>query len=185
MKKKLTLGTLCLFHLLFFILLVSTSSFAAAGRGTVDVTEYLVSGDLTTNGTQYSTEVVATSADTVYTIASGTFKPMEQGAPIYVYAFFEPTLKCSTSASGDVTWAAMAKDTDATTWVTLATVTLADIGTTYTDSELKGYMDMTSSTDLDAIPFQWKVVFECDEDGEGKGKLKNTSHIQAVFRGYW
>ena len=141
-----------------------------------------VSGTLTADGVQYSTVVTTATADTVKTLFSRTVQPTEKGTLLWPEFYFEPEFAASSSVTADITWTVYAKDLDATNWVTLATTTLTNPGTSWTASVKQGRI--TTSDDLDTVPFQWKIEFSCNEANEGKGRLKSTTYVRAVFRGY-
>ena len=57
----------------------------------------------------------------------------------------------------------------------------ANIGTTYVEKNYKGYVNLFSGS-FDEVPFDVRVVFQCNEGAEGKGKISSNSFIRALFK---
>lgn len=159
-----------------------------------DITIYLVGGDLTTNGIQYSDEKTTTDADTDYTIFEYTFEPDEFGGKfVWVYFNLTATLKAG-SATADVKMKMQARNKGGTWQDLFSQVTYTDINTAYLDKTYEGYLientDYITPGDADLwtyfneVPFDLRVQIQSNETtpGVGYGKMKNTSLIRVITR---
>ncbi len=149
-----------------------------------DVTFQLVNADLTSNGVQYDTvhSTATAGVDSIIIVKSidfnfgdtATFKPM-----IDCYFDFIVEFKADGSATADVSWKAQARDKNGT-WADLFSyVTYADIGTSYVAKEYKGYSKLPST--FDQVPCDVRILFRCDEDDEGRARLKSGSYVRVIF----
>ena len=156
-----------------------------------DFSIYPVEAALTTDGIQYSTEVETTTADTDVVVLSGSFDPgfsrLTKWASgmkltlLWVYFEFHIMLKAESSDTADVKFKAQARNKDGT-WVDLfAWVTDDDIGTTDVEKIYKGYADIQDN--FNEVPFDWRILFQCDTLNEGRARVKNTTYYRAVFQG--
>lgn len=156
-----------------------------------DYTIYPVQADLTTDGVQYSTEVTTTTADTNVAAFSytfdlgldqlGSFQSRTTRTLLSCYFDIRIMLGAVSTATADVTMVAQARNKDGT-WVNLFdAIEYEDIGTTYLEKTYKGYADL--QTNFQEVPFDFQILFQCDETDEGKAKLKNTSYFRAIFKG--
>lgn len=59
----------------------------------------------------------------------------------------------------------------------------ANIGTTYTQKNYRGYVNLFSAY-FDAVPFEIRVTFECNEGAEGKAKVSSNTFIRALYKEY-
>ena len=110
-------------------------------KGPVDVTIYPVSGDLTEDGVQYSTEVSTGSSNTDVTVLSSSFEPGNSGTIKWGYINATVAFKANTSATAAIKWKIQAKDQDESTWQDLCDyVTYSSIGTDYVDKTISGYI---------------------------------------------
>ena len=155
-----------------------------------DFSQYLVQNALTTDGVQYSTEIETTTAATDFEVFSYIFnlgfpdaaRGMSNVSMGLLYAYFEIhcMFKCDSDAGADITWKSQARN-DGGTWVDLfAATTYASIGTSYLEKTFKGYADL--QTNFNEVPFDFRIIFQCDTANEGRAKLKNTSYFRAVFK---
>lgn len=156
-----------------------------------DFSIYPVQNDLTADGVQYSTVVPTTTVDTDVTLISGSFDLGFDALDkftndlildlLWAYFEFHVEFKANSSGTADITWKVQARNKDGDTWVDLfSAVTYADIGTSYVEKTYKGYADL--QTNFEQVPFDWKIIYQCDEANEGRGRLKSTTYYRAVFK---
>jgi len=146
----------------------------------IDYTHYLVSGALTSDGVQYSAEVTTAAANTDVDVLSLTVEPDVSGRILWIKFNLDAEFKAVTSATADLIWKWQARDKDGT-WVDLhAAVTETDIGTTYVARSRSGYFAI--ETNFSKVPFDVRLILQCNELNEGRAKVKNTSYVQARYR---
>ena len=154
-----------------------------------DFSVYMVQADLTTDGIQYSTEIETTTADTDVVVLEGSFDLGFDRLDKYtndiildiIWAYFEfhVMLKADSSGTAGIKFKAQARNKDGT-WVDLFDyVTYTDIGTVYLEKTYKGYADL--QTNFEQVPFDWRIVFQCNELNEGRAKVKNTTYFRTTF----
>lgn len=167
---------------------IAKAQYAAPYAG--DHTFWMVSGNLTSDGTQYSTEISTTTADVAVTAFQNT---IDIHIGDYGSAYFEKTIedcyfktlveiKADSSASAKVSWKVQAKDLNEDDWVDLSAWSdgSSAIGTTYVEKELTGWVDLSDS-DFGRLPFEYRILVKCDEAGEGRIKIKSGSYIRVVY----
>ena len=142
---------------------------------------------------QYSTVVTTTTAGVDATLLSkdidinfgtrpsGGVRVASRKFLIDVYFDLRCEFKSASTATADVEWKPQARNADGT-WTDLVTsyVDLADVNTTYTASNLKGYA--TTSDTLDEVPLDFRILIKCDELNEGMGRVKSGCYIRITFR---
>ncbi len=149
-----------------------------------DYTFNLVTGNLTSSGVQYSTVITTTTAALEATLFSKSLDiSFGTGSHKYIidlYLEIYTEIKAALTGTADVEWKPQARNANGT-WTDLASyVDLADVGTSYTASNLKGYV-ATSST-LDEMPLDFRILIKCDETNEGMGRIKSGSYIRVTFK---
>jgi len=145
-----------------------------------DVTVFLVGGDLTASGVQYSTEVDTTTVNTDVTILTKTIEPKVTGTIVWVYFELVASFRAVSTATADLIWKWQARNKDGT-WVDLhSAVTETDIGTTYAEKTRKGYFATVAN--FDAVPLDVQLILQCNEANEGRAKVSNESYVRVVFK---
>lgn len=146
----------------------------------IDFTQRLVSGDLTSDGEQWSTEKDTEAADTDVVVLEKTIEPKVKGTIIDVEFGLTAAFKAVSSATADLIWKWQARNKDGT-WVDLhSAVTEADIGTTYVERTRAGYF--TPESNFDEVPFDIRLILQCNELNEGRAKVKNSSYVRVSYR---
>ena len=146
----------------------------------IDFEDRLVSGDLTENGVQYSDEAITTDADTYIEAFTKTIDPLIEGELLWVELRLAAELKAISSAAADLKWKWQARNKDGT-WVDLhSEVTEADIGTTYQSRTRSGYF--TPGADFQRVPFEVRLLLQCNEANQGRARVRNDSYIRAAYR---
>ena len=145
-----------------------------------DFEDRLVSGALTEDGTQYSSEVTTGAADTDVTVLSKLINPVLEGRILLVEFGLTADFKAVSSGTADLIWKWQARNKDGT-WVDLhSAVTETDIGTTYVSRTRSGYF--TPEADFQNVPFEVRLVLQCNELDEGKARVRNSSYVRVIYR---
>lgn len=145
-----------------------------------DITLYLVGADLTTDGVQYGAEISTTTIDTDVVIYEKTIGYMHETDLIWVYFLLCCAFKAAANDTPDVKWKAQVRNKDKT-WIDLfAYQDYADIGTDYLDKKMEGYAKIQAG--FNEMPFDFRIVFQCDTLNKGRAKLKNNSLIRIVCK---
>lgn len=58
-------------------------------------------------------------------------------------------------------------------------VTKTDIGTTYVEESRSGRFKAIAN--FDSLPFEVRLVIQCDEADEGRAKIKNSSYVRVKY----
>ena len=136
-------------------------------------------GSLTADGVQWSAEVDTTTADTDVEVASITIKPPVLGGLIEVEFGLTAAFRAVSSATADVTYKWQARN-EGGTWADLhGAVTKADVGTTYVEETRSGRFELTAN--FGTLPFDVRLVIQCNEANEGRAKIKNSSYVLVKY----
>lgn len=146
----------------------------------IEHTEYpFAKGNLTSDGIQWSAEKDTTTPDTDVEVESVTIKPPSLGAIIEVEFGLTAAFKAVSSATADLTYKWQARNKGGT-WIDLhSAVTKTDIGTTYVEETRSGRFKPL--TNFDSLPFEVRLVIQCNEANEGRAKVKNSSYIRVKY----
>jgi len=83
------------------------------------------------------------------------------------------------SGTADVTYKWQARNQGGT-WVDLhSAVTKTDIGTSYVEETRSGRFQMVSN--FNALPFEVRLVIQCNEASEGRARVKNSSYVRVKY----
>jgi len=136
-------------------------------------------GDLTSDGLQWCSEIDTTTADTDVEVESVTINPPALGRVISVEFGLTAAVKAVSSATADLIYKWQARNKDGT-WVDLHTaVTKTDIGTAYVEETRSGRFKPV--TNFDSLPFEVRLIIQCNEANEGRAKIKNSSYIRVKY----
>ncbi len=155
----------------------------AAVLGIVEYEEHpFAKGLLTATGVQYCTEVGVATATTDLTVESVTIEPLAPG-DVTEYEFgLTAAFKATSSTTADIIYQWQGRNKDGT-WVNLHTAsTLSNLGTAYaatTEPTFSGRFKAT--TNLNRVPFDVQLTFQCNEANEGYAKTKNSSYARVVY----
>jgi len=145
-----------------------------------DFEDRLVSGVLTEDGIQYSAEVTTSTADADVTVLSKLINPVLEGEILLVEFGLTAEFKAVSSATADLIWKWQARNKDGT-WVDLhSAVTETDIGTTYTSRTRSGHF--TPEANFQNVPFEVRLILQCNELDEGKARVKSSSYVRVFYR---
>lgn len=137
-------------------------------------------GNLTATGVQYSTAVDTTTANVDVAIETVIVQPPNLGN-IVEFEFALTAAFCAVStATADLIYQWQARNKDGT-WVNLhVAVTKTNINTTYVEETYSGRFMPTAN--FNAVPFDVRLIIQCNEANEGRAKTKNSSYIKLVSR---
>jgi len=146
----------------------------------IEHTEYpFAKGDLTVDGIQWSSEVDTTTADTDVEVEGVTIKPPALGEMIEVEFGLTAAFRAVSSSTADLTYKWQARNKGGT-WVDLhSAVTKTDIGTTYVEETRSGRVKMVAN--FDSLPFEVRLIIQCNEANEGRAKIKNSSYVRVQY----
>ena len=150
------------------------------GLAVIEHIEYpFAKGDLTSDGIQWSAEKDTTTADVDVEVESVTIKPPALGEMIEVEFGLTAAFRAVSSATVDLTYKWEVRNKGGT-WVDLhSAVTKTDIGTTYVEETRSGRFKPVA--DFDSIPFEVRLIIQCNEANEGRAKVKNSSYVRVKY----
>ena len=150
------------------------------GLAVIEHTEYpLAKGDLTADGIQWSAEKDTTTADTDVEVESITINPPALGGMIEIEFGLTAAFRAVSSATADLTYKWQARNKGGT-WVDLhSAVTKTDIGTTYVEETRSGRFKPVAN--FDSLPFEVRLIIQCNEANEGRAKIKNSSYVRVKY----
>ena len=169
----------------------------------LEVCEYLVhafgKGNLTSDGAQYGTTVIATSTDSELatvidsaTVQPFAFTPSLRGSKYYgtigdileLELGLTAAFKTSTDAAAVCTYKWQAKEAtlSSTCWVDLMTWNTTAVGATYTDFTRSGYFSTT--TNLEKFPINIRLIMfnGTASSTQASAKTKNSSYVKVLYR---
>lgn len=183
-------------RILLFILVCFLSQFSYAdapigGKLGHDFTMQFVTGDLTATGTQYTDYDSTTTTNTDVTFLSKTFDlsfgdkgiwPTTLAVRTIFDVYFEITVEvqAKSTATADIIWKAQARNKDGTWTDLFAEVLVSNPNTSWTASTRKGYA--TPSGTFDEVPFDVRLIFQCNESNEGRARVKSGSYSRVMFK---
>ena len=136
-------------------------------------------GDLTSDGVQWSDEKDTTTAGVDVEVESVTIKPPALGAMIEVEFGLTAAFRAVSSATADLTYKWQARN-EGGTWVDLhSAVTKTDIGTAYVEETSSGRFKLVEN--FDSLPFEVRLLIQCNEADEGRAKVKNSSYVKVIY----
>ena len=146
----------------------------------IEHTEYpFAKGDLTSDGIQWSAEVDTTTADTDVEVESVIIKPPALGEMIEVEFGLTAAFRAVSSSTADLIYKWQARNKGGT-WVDLhSAVTKTDIGTTYVEETRSGRFKTVAN--FDSLPFEVRLIIQCNEANEGRAKVKNSSYVRVKY----
>ncbi|GAG15712.1 unnamed protein product, partial [marine sediment metagenome] len=136
-------------------------------------------GDLTSDGIQWSAEKDTTTVDVDVEVESVTIKPPALGEMIEVEFGLTAAFRAVSSATADLTYKWQVRNKGGT-WVDLhSAVTKTDIGTTYVEETRSGRFKTVAN--FDSLPFEVRLIIQCNEANEGRAKIKNSSCVRVKY----
>ena len=149
-------------------------------QAVIEHTEYpFAKGNLTGDGIQWSAEVDTTTSDTDVEVESVTIKPPALGDLLEIEFGLTAAFRAVSSATADLTYKWQARNKGGT-WVDLhSAVTKTDVGTTYVEETRSGRFKTV--TNFDALPFEVRLIIQCNEANEGRARVKNSSYVRVKY----
>jgi len=146
----------------------------------IEHTEYsFAKGDLTADGIQWSAEVDTTTTDTDVEVESVTIRPPALGEMIEVEFGLTAAFRAVSSSTADLIYKWQARNKGGT-WVDLHNaVTKTNIGTTYVEETRSGRFKTVAN--FNSLPFEVRLVIQCNEANEGRAKVKNSSYVRVKY----
>jgi hypothetical protein len=146
----------------------------------IEHTEYpFAKGNLTSDGIQWSAEVDTTTADTDVEVESVTIRPPALGEMIEVEFGLTAAFRAVSSSTADLIYKWQARNKGGT-WVDLhSAVTKTNIGTTYVEETRSGRFKTVAN--FDSLPFEVRLIIQCNEANEGRAKVKNSSYVRVKY----
>ena len=146
----------------------------------IEHTEYpFAKGNLTADGIQWSAEVDTTTADTDVEVECVTVKPPALGGLLEVEFGLTAAFRAVSSATADLIYKWQVRNKGGT-WVDLHNaVTKTDIGTTYVEETRSGRFQTVAN--FNALPFEVRLIVQCNEANEGRAKVKNSSYVRVKY----
>jgi hypothetical protein len=146
----------------------------------VEHTEYpFAKGNLTSDGIQWSAEKDTTTADVDVEVESVTIKPPALGELIEVEFGLTAAFRAVSSSTADLIYKWQARNKGGT-WVDLhSAVTKTDIGTIYVEETRSGRFKTVAN--FDSLPFEVRLIIQCNEANEGRAKIKNSSFVRVKY----
>ncbi len=152
------------------------------GLAVIEHIEYpFAKGDLTSDGIQWSAEKDTTTADVDVEVESVTIKPPALGEMIEVEFGLTAAFRAVSSATADLKYKWQARNKGGS-WVDLHTeVTKTNIGTTYVEETRSGCFKTVAN--FDSLPFEVRLIIQCNEANEGRAKVKNSTCVRVEYSG--
>ena len=146
----------------------------------VEHTEYpFAKGDLTSGGIQWSAEKDTTTADVDVEVESITINPPALGETIEVEFGLTAAFRAVSSATADLKYKWQARNKGGT-WVDLhSEVTKTDVGASYVEETRSGRFKTVAN--FDSLPFEVRLIIQCNEANEGRAKIKNSSYVRVKY----
>ncbi|MBC8477055.1 MAG: hypothetical protein H8D49_01795 [Dehalococcoidia bacterium] len=146
----------------------------------VEHTEYpFARGDLTSNGIQWSAEKDTATVDTDVVVESVTIKPPALGEVLEVEFGLTADFRAVSSSTADLIYKWQARNKGGT-WVDLhGAVTKSNIGTSYVEEVRSGRFKL--ETNFNSLPFEVRLVVQCNEANEGRARTKNSSYVRVKY----
>ena len=139
-----------------------------------------VSGDLTTDGVQYTPVATTGAADALGTPFQGTLDVGVRGVLLTLDYGLSMELR-GTTATADITYVWRARDSGAVAWKDLfATATATNPGTAFVGTTYSGYGSVQSG--MGSVPLEVCLAVSCNEGTAGVTKVKSSSYVRAVFK---
>ncbi len=146
----------------------------------IEHTEYpFAKGDLTSDGIQWSAEQDTSTTEVDVEVENVTINPPALGAMIEVELGLTAVFRAISSATADLTYKWQVRNKGGT-WTDLhSAVTKTDIGTTYIEETRSGRFQLVAN--FNSLPFEVRLIIQCNEANEGRAKIKNSSYVRVIY----
>ena len=140
-------------------------------------------GKLSLTGVQYSDEVGVSTATTDITVESVTVDDGGGGGSVKEFEFgLTAAFKATSSTTADIIYQWQARNSGGS-WVNLHdAATILNTGTAYIATAEPTFSGrFKATTNLNAMPIDCQLVFQCNEANEGYAKTKNSSYVNVIY----
>lgn len=145
-------------------------------------TTYVATPALTTDGVQWSDSKDTTTANTDITVFQVAISPPRAGTLKEVEFGLMAGFRAVASATADLIYQWQAKDNAVSTWVNMfAATTITNPGTTEQEKPWSGVFPPLYSANFDAVPFDIRLILQCNEANEGRGRVKGSSWVRFKY----
>ena len=137
-------------------------------------------GNLTSDGIQWCAERSTTTANVDVSVESiaPIITPLP-GLIIEVEFGLTAAFRAVSTATADIIYQWQARN-EGETWVNLhAAVTKTNIGTTYVEETYSGRF--ATAINFYRVPFEIRLIIQCNEANEGRAKIKNSSYVRVIY----
>lgn len=150
----------------------------------IELVENPVTGVLTADGVQWSTEVDTTTADVdVVGFGATVQNPFADDLDWNLLKLefgLRVAVRAVSSATADPIWKWQIRNKGGT-WVDLhAAVTETDVGAADVERSRTGYFN--PQTNIDKLPFDVQLLLQCNEANEGRIKVKSSTYFKYLAR---
>jgi len=136
-------------------------------------------GNLTADGIQWSAERDTAGAGVDVEVEAVVVKPPARGEIIEFEFGLTASFRAVTSATADLTYKWQGRNKGGT-WTDLHTpVVKTNIGMTYVEETRSGRFKPV--TDFNSLPFELRLVIQCNEENEGRARVKNASYVRVQY----
>ena len=145
-------------------------------------THRLVGGNLSSDGIQWSTEVVTSGANEDKEVLNSTLDNDQVGDIAHLVFGLSIAIKAG-SATADVKFKWQARNRGGT-WVDLHDyVTIENIGTVYVERAMSGYL-LAGVSNLDSYPIDIRLLIQSNETAPGiaTARVKNSSYVSVILQ---
>ncbi len=150
------------------------------GNTVMEHVEYpFAKSNLTSDGIQWCAEKDTTTANVDVEVECVTIKPPALGEMIEVEFGLTAAFRAVSSATADIIYKWQVRNKGGT-WVDLHTaVTKTNVGTTYVEETRSGRFKTVAN--FNALPFEARLILQCNEENEGRAKIKNSSYVRVKY----
>ena len=142
----------------------------------------VIDQSLTADGVQFSTAVATTTADTDVTIFSKTIDPGKNSVAdgvLWLEFGLTAAFQAVSTITADLIWKWQARNKGGI-WADLhSAVTETNINITYVERTRQGFFKAST---IDQVPFEVRLILQCNEANEGRAKVKSSSYVRAVYK---
>lgn len=145
----------------------------------IEFVDRLVGGDLTSDGVQYSTAITTGAINTDVDGINHTTEVKGRANLMWLEYGLTAEFKSASSATADIIWKWQARNKSGV-WVDLhGAVTETNIGTSYVSRTRQGRVEI--DTDLKYLPFDTRLIIQCNEINQGMVRVKSSSYIRGAY----
>ena len=143
---------------------------------------YVNAPALTADGVQWSDNMDTTTANVDITVFWVKINPPKGGTIVSLELGLTAGFKAVSSATADLIYKWQGKSVAKETWIDLmAATTITNPSTTEQEKSWSGLFPIIQ-TDLHIVPFEVRLILQCNEANEGRGRVKSSSYIICSYK---